>query len=236
MIITDIHSSQISFEDESLSSESYYPEKRASSEHSSTLDNFTSFEVGNTKYILICPLNITTVYLDQKYIWLCQSQTSGLKYVGISKKNRESAIEDFKYQLHIRFQQLYAKRPFEMTEDEYNEWIKLANTIDLLHYKTTTPLETREIGCVSYWKLSYPYRIKWITDENYIIDPSKVPGELMSCKTGQWIEAVVKRDPVNYKVLHISSFKKIRFHVPSEEEAQRNWEKLNLIQLKQDIK
>jgi len=199
--------------------------------NSSNFYPLMEIKVGDTKYRLLSSID-TQVYfdpIDKK--WECRNYSGKLNYIGISDTSREEAIDNFKLQVHIRFQQLYSKRPFEMTEDEYNEWIKLANTIDLLHYKTTTPLEAREIGCVSYGMLSYPYRIKWLTDENYIIDPSKVPGELMSYKTGQWIEAVVKRHPVSYKILSISSIKKIRFNIPRPGEAQRYWDNIEKIKL-----
>lgn len=228
MILTEIPQYSFTpFEDESTS---YHYEKKASYEYSSSFDSLQYIKVGETSYKLLSPIVTATVYVPDQKLWVCH--TGGkFKYVGISKESREAALKEFELQIHTRFQQLYSKRPFEMIEDEYGEWIKLANTIDLLHYKTTTPLETREVGCVSYWRLSYPYRIKWLTDENYIIDPSKVPAELMSYKPGQWIEAVVKRDPVNYKVLNISSIKKIRFHIPTDREAQNYWDKIKKIEL-----
>lgn len=230
MILSDKLPSTTLFEDESLSSESYLYEKKASYEHSSSFDSIQYIEVGKTEYKLIYPIKTATVYVQKQKIWVCH--TSEFEYFGASKKDREDAVEKFKHKIHIRFQQLYSKRPFEMTEEEYHEWIKLANTIDLLNYKTTTPLETREIGCVSYKNLPYPYRIKWLTDENYIINPSEVPGELMSYRPGQWIEAVVERDPVNYKVLGISSTKKIRFHIPRSGEAKSYRDKMKKIKLK----
>jgi hypothetical protein len=199
--------------------------------NSSNFYPLMEIKVGDTKYRLLSSID-TQVYfdpIDKK--WECRNFSGTINYIGISEATREDAIENFKLQIHIRFQQLYSKRPFEMTEDEYIEWIKLANTIDLLHYKTTNPIETREVGCISYWKVSYPYRIKWLTDENYIINPSKVPGELMSYKPGQWIEAVVKRHPVSYKVIRISSIKKIRFHIPRPGEAQSDWDKMEKIKL-----
>jgi len=199
--------------------------------NSSNFYPLMEIKVGDTKYRLLSSID-TQVYfdpIDKK--WECRNFSGTINYIGISEATREDAIENFKLQIHIRFQQLYSKRPFEMTEDEYIEWIKLANTIDLLHYKTTNPIETREVGCISYWKVSYPYRIKWLTDENYIINPLNVPGELMSYKPGQWIEAAVKRHPVSHKILSISSIKKIRFHIPRPGEAQSDWDKMEKIKL-----
>jgi len=220
-----------SFDYISVEDKPYSPEEINSKMNSSNFYPLMEIKVGDTKYNLLFSID-TQVYFDPiEKKWECWNYSGKFNYIGISDTSREDAIDNFKLQIHIRFQQLYSKRPFEMTQEEYNEWIKLANTIDLLHYKTTTPLETREIGCVSYKNFPYPYRIKWLTDENYIIDPSKVPGELMSYRPGQWIEAVVKRNPVNYKVLGISSIKKTRFQILSAGEAQNDWNRRKEIEL-----
>lgn len=187
------------------------------------------FQVGETRYRLLSPIDSFVNYDSDNKQWECWARK--FNHIGVSKENREAAIEDFKLKIHISFQQLYSKRPFEMTEDEHSEWVRLANTIDLLHYRTTTPLKVCEIGCISYKNYQYPYRIKWLTDENYIVDPSKVPGELMSYKPGQWIEAIVERQPISHKVLRISSVKKIRFHVPRSGEAQKHWDNMEKIEL-----
>jgi len=231
MILSKENIQLASFDHVLAEDRAYYPEEVNSRMNSSNFYPLMEIEIGDTKYKLLSSIDTQVSFDPIEKKWECRNYSGALNYIGVSDTSREDAIENFKLQIHIHFQQLYSKRPFEMTEDEYNEWIKLANTIDLLLYKTTTPLETREIGCVSYGMLSYPYQIKWLTDENYIIDPSKVPGELMSYKTGQWIEAVVKRHPVSYKILSISSIKKIRFHIPRPGEAQRYWDNIEKIKL-----
>ena len=199
--------------------------------NSSSFYSLLEIKVGETKYKLLSSIDALVIYnLIEKH-WECHNPSGKFKYIGISKDSQTAAIEDFKIQIHVRFQQLYSKRPFEMTEDEHDDWIKLANTIDLLNYKTTAPLKVREIGCISYKNYPYPYRIKWLTDENYIIKPSKVPGELMSYKPGQWVEAIVERCPVNHNVLGISSVRKIKFHVPRPEEARKYWDNMGRIEL-----
>ncbi len=234
MILSKENIIPTSFDYISTEDQHYSPEEINSKMNSSNFYPLMEIKVSDARYRLLFSID-TQVHFDPiKKRWECWNYSGKLNYIGISDTSREDAIENFKLQVHIHFQQLYSKRPFEMTEEEYDEWIRLANTIDLLHYKTTTPLETREIGCVSHGKLSYPYRIKWLTDENYIIDPLKVPGELMSYKPGQWIEAVVKRDPVSYKVLSISSIKKIRFHIPRPGEAKVDWDKIEKIKLDKD--
>ena len=202
------------------SSSSYYP--------------LREFHVGETCYKLLSPIDAFVNFDSENNQWECIANKFDHK--GVSIENREAAIDDFKLKIHIRFQQLYAKRPFEMTEEEHVEWVRLANTIDLLHYRTTTPIKTCQIGCISYKNYQYPYRIKWLTDENYIVDPSKVPGELMSYKPGQWVEAIVERQPVSHKVLGISSIKKIRFHIPRSGEAQKHWDEMEKIELDKQSK
>lgn len=207
-----------------------YKEGIDSYSNSSGFDSLHEVNVGETRYSLLSSIDVFVSYSPDTNQWECHEKE--LSYIGISSESSRDAIKDFKSQMHIRFQQLYSKRTFEMTEDEHKEWVKLANTIDLLHYKITTPLKIREIGCVSYGRVSYPYRIKWLTDENYIIEPPKVPAELMSYKTGQWIEAIVEREPVTHKVLKISSVRRIRFHIPRSGETKKYWDNMEKIELK----
>jgi len=217
----------------------YYDTGEYSNEYQEAIDSYNNSSgfnslhevvVGDTRYSFLFPVDLFVSYSPETNQWKCHGKE--LSYIGISSESQRDAIENFQSQMHIRFQQLYSKRTFEMTAEEYKEWIKLANTIDLLHYKITTPLKIREIGCVSYGRVSYPFRIKWLTDENYIIEPSEVPAELMSYKTGQWIEAIVEREPVTHKVLKISSVRRIRFHIPRSGEAKKYWDNMEKIELK----
>lgn len=234
MIYLEIQDSLVSYQHEVVEGVRYSSREIYSRMNSSSFYKMHKIVVGKTNYKLLSPIRALVSYDPDEQNWECRNPSRELDYVGISNDSQEDAIAKFKYQVHVRFQQLYSKRPFEMTEKEYDEWIKLANTIDLLHYKTTTPIETHEIGCVSYGKLSYPYRIKWLTDENYIIDPSKVPDKLISCKTGRWIEAVVKRDPITHQVQSISSIKKIKFHLPRQEETRRYWDNMKKIEMAEE--
>lgn len=229
MIHANVQYSLMPSQYEAEESKLRYYEEIASYAHSSSFYPLAEIKVGETKYRLLSPIDALVNYDPNEKQWECR--TRRLKYIGLSNESREAAIEDFNSQIHVSFQQLYSKRPFEMTKDEYVEWIKIANTIDLLHYKTTTPLKIREIGCVSYGKLSYPYRIKWLTDENYIIHPANVPAELMSYKTGQWIEAIVERNPVNNRLFRISSVRKIKFRIPRPGDVQKYWDNMEKIEL-----
>lgn len=177
------------------------------------------FEIGPSLYRLVRPVNINFSPSDEG--WMCYINELA-NYVGFGE-TRQKAFEDLKIKIHSDFQRLLRKRPFEMDDDERLNWSQLTNTIDLLSYKTETPVMVREIGCVSHQRLSRPARIKWLSGKNYMIDPNKVPGELMSCGPGQWIEAVVKRDPISHRELEIESINRISFRIPTDKEIKEYW-------------
>jgi len=45
----------------------------------------------------------------------------------------------------------------------------------------------------------------------------------MSCAPGQWIEAVVLKDPMTFGIVEIQSITKVKFRLPSESEIERFW-------------
>jgi len=180
------------------------------------------FSVGSTSYVFIKPVQGCNIPSEGEWISYIRSLP---QYLGKGSTSDE-AYEDLKINIHVDFQQLHMKRPFEMSKEESTRWSNLASVIDVLEYKMTTPLVVREIGQISYGKRSRPFRIKWITGENYIIVPEKVPGELMACRTSEWIEAVVKRHPVNHQVLEIESINRIRFRIPTDNEILNFWENI----------
>jgi hypothetical protein len=179
-------------------------------------------EVGDTVYKFVKCLKRFDIPSENGFV----SRLSGLnKYIG-KGDTAEEAFWDLRDSIHADYQQLQRKRPFEMSEEERTRWSDLAKAIDILDYKMTTPLVVREIGQVSYGKISRPHRIKWITGENYIIASDKVPGDLMACRPSEWIEAVVKRDPVNNQVLEIESISRMRFRIPTDTEIRKFWDNI----------
>ena len=194
-------------------------------EFGTTEVKLNSLKFGDTTYDFLQEITVKGVMDFETRDWFCRSSDLESSITGKGDTS-VSAQEDFKNQLHAVFQQLYRKRPFEMNEKEQRQWQRLVNVVDVHHYRTTTPIVVQEIGQVSYGKISRPYRIKWLTGYNYIIDPSRVPGELMSMKTGQYVEAVVKRDPVTHRELEIVSIKPISFHLPNEKEAKKMWDEM----------
>jgi predicted RNase H-like HicB family nuclease len=188
------------------------------------------FSVGSTAYVFLRPIQRQDIPSEDGWVSYIRELP---KHIG-KGQTAEEAFEDLKINIHADFQRLHRKRPFEMSEEESARWSNLASVIDVLEYKMTTPVVVREIGQVSYGMISRPQRIKWIRGENYFIDPTKVPGDLMGCVTGQWIEAVVKRDPINHRVLEIESVNKIRFRIPSESEIKSFWENMPEANLESD--
>ncbi len=71
-------------------------------------------------------------------------------------------------------------------------------------------LQIREVGCIRYGKVSYPYRIHWLCGLKEKIVLDKWPANLIEMKTGQWIEAIVERDITNSgKLIRVLEFKPI---------------------------
>lgn len=205
-------------------------ETRVPTDMSSFTWPLREFSVGSTAYRFFKTVQRNEIPSEDG--WL--SYISQLPNYTGKGQTAEEAFEDLRVNIHVDFQRLLRMRPFEMSEEEKSKWSSLASVIDLLEYKITTPLIVREIGQVSHGMISRPKRIKWIRDENYIIEPSRVPGELMACATGQWIEAVVKRDPVSHKILEIESISKIKFRIPRESEIKEIWESMPRTNLESD--
>jgi hypothetical protein len=187
--------------------------------------------IGETYYRLIGPAAVS--YIPRAEGWACY--LNGLTGWLGNGGTPEQAFDDLKIQLHTIFQTLLRKRPFEMTEEERSRWVQLTGVIDLLYYKTTTPIITHEIGQVSFGKIDHAHHIEWINGTTYLIDPEKAPGELMSCRTGQWIEAVVRRNPLSHTILEIESIRKINFfRMPGESELKSGWEAMPEAQIESD--
>jgi hypothetical protein len=187
---------------------------------SALVERRQEMRVGRTCYRFIMP--VTVNYVETPRAWT--SYMTGLTGYTGSGGTQQQAFENLSVQIHTAFQALLRKRPFEMDDDEKSRWIQLASVIDLLYYKTTTPITTYEIGQVSFARVAHPHHINWINGKFDPIDPYKVPGELMSCRPGQWIDAVVRRDPVTHEVLEIESLRRISFRIPSQSELESAWE------------
>lgn len=179
-------------------------------------------QVGETRYQFVRHAQLN--WLPTAKGWVCHIlELTG--YAG-EADTPEHAFAELKVQVHTDFQVLLRKRPFEMDEVQRSKWVRLTSVIDLLHYRTTTPLTTQEIGQIHFDQIARPHRIEWINDRSYVIDVERVPAELMSYATGQWIEATVKHHPVDHRILQIESVRKISFRIPTKTETKSLWEKM----------
>jgi hypothetical protein len=178
--------------------------------------------VGRTYYRFVRPTVVN--YIPSAEGWVCYVSGLGGQLGG--GDTPEGAFEELKVQIHTVFQTLLEKRPFEMSEDEHSQWVQLTSIIDLLYYKTTTPLTTHEIGQVSFGMVNRPHHIEWINGKVDRIRPERSPGDLMSCVPSQWIEAVVRRDPLSFEILEIESIRKIRFRKPNESQLRAAWDNM----------
>ena len=186
-------------------------------------DKIDSFSVGNSYYKFVEPVDVN--YLPFTGNWKCSIY--GLPTYSGTADTRENSFDNLKIEIHSDFQKLIRMRPFEMTADEQRRWSELCNVIDLLHYNNTTPIVLKDIGEVRYEMRSRPYKINWINGRSYIIDIARAPGELMSCKSGQWIEAIVKKEPITNKIIEIEAINKISFHIPTKSEVEKYWASLD---------
>ena len=119
----------------------------------------------------------------------------------------EDAFQDWRDQIHCRFQMLVAKRPFEMTESERATWLLLQDQIDVTAYRDATQLTIRQIGKVDQTRPD-PIRIAWEDGRKERIRLDQMPGAFASYKAGQPFEAVVIRDPVDYRLLRVVHLQK----------------------------
>jgi len=127
----------------------------------------------------------------------------GNSFIGKAGTQSE-ALDDFRLQVHSRFQELLHKRPFEMTEEDQKDWKLLCSLIDETRYRNLTPIRIRQFGEVLYQHTSRPKAIRW--DNGYIEQVNLEvinSSDFIVFRHGQPIEAVVERDPVTRELLSI---------------------------------
>jgi len=170
-------------------------------------DQNTLFElkIGNSEYPLRLNINLERVRIGDD--WYC-SCADGTELIGRGN-NAFEAEDDWKRRFHAHFQQLYAIRPFEMDDNQKRSWQFLCDIVDVAEYRATTPVETCEIGRISFGKVSYPQKIHWLNGRQERINLGSVPATMAGYKTGQWFEATVHRDPITAKLKGIVACKKI---------------------------
>jgi hypothetical protein len=115
----------------------------------------------------------------------------------------EEARKDWLLAVHAGFQELLHKRPFEMTPTDVRRWSVLSSRIDVTVYRNKTPIHVRQFGKVTQAR-PYPQQIQWENGDREPISVDLVTSpDFITFKSGQPIEAVVARDPVNFRLIRI---------------------------------
>jgi hypothetical protein len=122
--------------------------------------------------------------------------------------NSDQAFMDWRDQIHSRFQELYSKRPFEMTAQEAEIWQTLESIIDVPTFRKTTALTIRQIGKVTRCR-PFPEQIEWEDGHKEAVRLDQMPGEFATYKPGQPFEAVTVRDPVDLHLVKVSHVRRI---------------------------
>jgi hypothetical protein len=150
----------------------------------------------------------------------------GPRFVGTGE-GLSQAFDDWRLKVHVAFQTLRTRRPFEQSADEAEAWAELERTLDLRGYERKTPVLLFETGRVS---ASHPHspEISWWPDDRVErVHLGMMPAEFAAYTVGQWFEAVVERDRTTWKALRVRFVRPIEPVRPlSEEELALYWESL----------
>jgi hypothetical protein len=119
----------------------------------------------------------------------------------------QAALDDFSEVFHCRFQELLAKRPFELDEAERRQWYELGGTVDVESYRRSVPIRVRQFGQVIDARPGYR-SVRWEgLKGRHRVDLSNYPDDFASYKAGQPFEAIVLLDSQNGKmqrVVHVA--------------------------------
>lgn len=139
----------------------------------------------------------------------------------------ERAYDDWVFEMHRRFQEIYLKRPFELNPEEARLWRRFEEIVDVAAYRLTVPLCLRQIGTVVALHSSPPsVRIQWET-ENYTDKPISfdfLPAEFAAYRIGQRFEAIVRRESATYHLIDVLDTKRLMTPPPlSDEQLEEFW-------------
>ncbi|MBM4094906.1 MAG: hypothetical protein FJ276_36675 [Planctomycetes bacterium] len=136
------------------------------------------------------------------------------------------AYRDWRDQVHEAFQDLYGKRPFEMSEEGLDRWQILEDMFDVVGYRNEASVTVRQVGQVTQAR-PLPRRITWVDGTSEFVNLDDMPGEFASYKPGQPFEADVERDPLTWKIRTVRFVRRIRAIQPmADGELQVFWQSL----------
>lgn len=161
--------------------------------------------VGNTVYPLRSKLN-GSYYRSEKQLHVSPLSPT---FIGEGDSARE-AISDLNRKVHVAFQELIYKRPFEMNTEDRKAWKLIGDVIDVTLYRNRTPILVRQFGVILYQQRSYPTGIRWDNDFREDIDLEQVAvNDFVTYKHGQPIEAVTERHPLTRELISIPFIRRV---------------------------
>jgi hypothetical protein len=184
----------------------------------------SDIQIGETCYRLREPVRGQFLSTND---FTCEFWVNGFSPEFIGKGARaHDAYRDWRDQVHEAFQELYGKRPFEMSEEEAARWQIIENVIDVVGYRNETPVVVRQVGHVTKTRPSHR-QITWIDDKSESVNLDDWPGEFASYKPGQPFEADVEHDPLTGKMRKVRVVRRIgNIHPLASGELQKFWQSL----------
>ncbi len=178
-----------------------------------------------------CPNTVRLNYQFYGQTWNCWARELASIYVG-EGETPKLARDDWHQKFHSAFQRLYSMRPFEMSEEDARCWETILSDVDVVEYGLAKPLTVREIGCVHFLRTSYPSQMHWIDGRKESFSLHQVPDELAGCKPGQWVEAIVEREPQTGRLLRVVHVQRISSPLPeSPSNVRAAWEAMRTAEL-----
>ncbi len=183
--------------------------------------------VGSSEYKLMHAVHPVCTWVMPH--WSCRAIEFGSKLVGVGSSPAE-ALEQWKKEVHAEFQRLYAKRYFEMDENDRRDWSRLLQVIDVNEYRERAPMIVRAVGRIRFkfvGKKPRPDRIYWVDGRvDRVPDWDRLPADFSALPAGGYIDAVVERHPKTANLLRILDARPIEMSNVSQREADEFIESL----------
>lgn len=163
--------------------------------------------VGNTIYHFRSPSRATWYPRSRGEFGEVTFCPCNLAIVGRGK-TFEEALTSWSEQFHTRFQTLLAKRSWEMTQQELEEWENIDQMVDIAMYRRETPQRVRRIGELTR-RRPVPDRVRWEDGRQESVSVAIAPPEFAALHEGHRFEADVLLDSTTGKLLQIVFLKRL---------------------------
>jgi hypothetical protein len=130
-----------------------------------------------------------------------------LQIVG-SGASIDEAWRDWTGHFHVRFQTLFAMRPWEMQTDERNDWERIEQMVDVAAYRREMPHVVRQIGFLTH-RRPIPDKIRWEDGTSDRVTLEQVPPEFAALHEGQRFEAEVLRDATSGRLVRVEVVRRL---------------------------